>query len=245
VAASLEIIATIGDREVDRDEVRRWESERAVKVAQNLGMELPGGDLAARREALVRKKLELGHGAIEAGLARQLRVSARSSRLMSALSRGRRRFCAVELSGPEGSAEALPAFYREAMGSGDEAALLASSPDHLLLDQAADAVQQVIETTGGAPLASRIFLDESDTSSVTSEADPDFPVQWVAVGRSAPDGPAAGGLRHQFRDGPDGFRARLMVEFPVLTPGRIVREHRWHLACEFSNWIEAANQVRV
>ena len=245
MAASLEISATIGDREVTRAEVQEWEAGRVAAVAKKLGIDPPSGDLAARREALVQRKLELGHEAIEAKLARELRLSARSSRLMSALSRGRRHYCTIELSGPAGSAEAMPAFYREAMASGDEAALLSASPDHFLLGQAPDGVQQVIETTGGAPLASRIFLDETDTSTVRSAADPDFPVQWVAVGRSAPDGPAAGGLRHQFRDGPDGFRARLTIEFPALTPGRIVRGHRWHLACEFSNWIEAANEVRV
>jgi hypothetical protein len=241
VVASLEILATIGDRKVSRAEVEEWESGRASKVAKKLGMDPLSGDLAARRQALVRRKLELGPEALEAKLARELRLSARSSRLMSALSRGRRHLCTVELSGPEGSAEAMPSFYREAMESGDEAALLIASPDHFFLGQGSDGVQQVIETTGGAPLASRIFLDERDTGTVTSAPDPDFPVQWVAVGRSSPDGPAAGGLRHQFRDGPDGFRARLTIEFPALTPGRIVREHRWHLACEFSNWIEAAS----
>jgi hypothetical protein len=63
----------------------------------------------------------------------------------------------------------------------------------------------------------------------------------VAVGRAAAGAPASGAIRHQFRDHGDGFSARLTIEFPALTPGRIVRTHRWHLACEFSNWIEAAN----
>lgn len=29
-------------------------------------------------------------------------------------------------------------------------------------------------------------------------------------------------------------------EFPLPTLRRMVSGHRWHLACEFSNWIEAA-----
>lgn len=244
MAANLEILATIGDREFSRTEVQAWESERVTKVAKKLGLGPLTGDLARRREALVQRKLELGHEALEAKLARELRLSARSSRLLSALSRGRRRVCSIELAGPRGSAEAMPAFYRQAMERGDEAPLLAASPDHFLLHRRPDGVQQVIETTGGAPLASRIFLDESETGSVSAPAEPAFPVQWVAVGRSSPDGPVAGGLRHQFGDGPDGFRARLTIEFPALAPGRIVREHRWHLACEFSNWIEAATEAR-
>ena len=244
MGANLGITATIGDREFSRAEVQAWEAERISKVAKKLGVAPLRGDLEARRQALVERKLELGHEALEAKLARELRLSARSSRLLSALSRGRRRVCTIELSGPKGSAEAMPAFYRQAMETADEAALLVASADHFLLGQRADGVQQVIETPGGAPLASRIFLDESDTGSVATVADPAFPVQWVAVGRSSPDGPVAGGLRHQFGDGPDGFQARLTIEFPALTPSRIVHEHRWHLACEFSNWIEAANAAR-
>ena len=50
-----------------------------------------------------------------------------------------------------------------------------------------------------------------------------------------------GGVRHLFRDEPNGFRARLTVEFPLTMPSYMIRQHRWHLACEFSNWIEAAN----
>jgi hypothetical protein len=243
VSASLEILAVIGNREVRRDEVQEWESERVSKVARKLGIGPLRGSLVERRQALVQHKLELGHEAIEARLAWELRLSAGSSRMMSALSRGRRRVCTVELSGPVGAAEAMPGFYRQAIDAGDEAPLLIASPDHFLLGRRPDGLQQVIETTGGAPLASRIFLDESDIGTVKTAADPDFPVQWVAVGRAGPSGPVAGGLRHQFREGPDGFRARLTIEFPALTPARIVHGHRRHLACEFSNWIEAASEA--
>jgi hypothetical protein len=52
-----------------------------------------------------------------------------------------------------------------------------------------------------------------------------------------------GAIRHQFRDEPNGFAARLTGEFPVATPLTLIRAHQWHLACEFSNWIEAANSV--
>lgn len=136
----------------------------------------------------------------------------------------------------------MPAFYKAAIDAGDEAPLLAASPDHWLLRRRDDGVQQVIETTGGSPLASCIYLDESEVGPLRTPADPTFPVQWVACGRSRPDGPPAGALRHQFRDEPDGrFTARLTIEFPRLTPTRLVAGHRWHLACEFSNWIEAAN----
>lgn len=246
MAGALDITAVFGDTEVSRAEVLEWEGRRAAVVYKKLGMGAPPDDVLARRAALVARKLELGHAEIERRLARQMAVAARSSRLMSALSRGGRRLCVVELRGKGGSAEAMPAFYRAAMDSGDEAPLLAASPDHWMLGKRDDGIQQVIETTGGSPLASRIYLDENEVGPVSTPADPTFPVQWVALGRAHLHGPPAGALRHQFRDEPDGsFTARLTIEFPRATPARLVAAHRWHLACEFSNWIEAASGVRA
>jgi hypothetical protein len=240
----LDITATIGDRSVSRAEVLEWEGRRAAAVYKKLGMGTPPEDVAARRARLVAKKLELGHAEIERRLARQIAMAARSSRLMSALSRGGRRLCTVELRGAGGTAEAVPAFYRAAMEADDEAPLLAASPDHWVLCKRGEGVQQVIETTGGSPLAARIFLIDDEVGPIDTPADPSFPVQWVSFGRARLDGPPSGALRHQFRDEPGGgFTARLTIEFPRVTPARLVDAHRWHLACEFSNWIEAASAV--
>jgi len=237
-----DITAVLGDRSASRAEVLEWEGRRAAVVFKKLGMGAPPGDVAAAREALVAKKLGLGHAEIERRLARQMAMATRSSRLMSALSRGRRRLCVTELRCGEGSAESMPAFYKAAMDSGEEAPLLAASPDHWMLRKRDDGIQQVIETTGGSPLTSCIDLDENEVGPISTPADPSFPVQWVAFGRARLDGPPAGALRHQFRDEPGGgFTARLTIEFPRVTPARFVDAHRWHLACEFSNWIEAAN----
>jgi hypothetical protein len=238
---ALNITADIDGVSVSRDRVLAWEEQRARKVCGKLGVE-PSGDLAQMREALVARKLELGQRALEELLARELRLSEWAGRFMAAVSGSRRRLCSVELHGVGvGSAEAMPRYYQGAMESGDEVALLSACPDHYILREAGGGLQQVIETTGGSPLAARIILDESDLGTVTTEADPTFPVQWVAVGRSRPGSPAAGAIRHQFRDEQDGFTVRLTGEFPIATPPFLIRAHKWHLACEFSNWIEAAN----
>ena len=68
-------------------------------------------------------------------------------------------------------------------------------------------------------------------------AEPRLPLLGLAAGL------AIGGVRHEFRDEPGGFHARLCVEFPLLTVPHLLDQHRWHLACEFSNWIEAALQT--
>lgn len=236
-------MAEIGGRSVSRDEVLAWEARRARKVCKKLGVAAPHGDVVAQREVLVARKLELGHERLGRLLARELRWSARAGRLLAALSRGRRRLCTVELTGTGGSAEAMPGYYRRAMETGDEAALLAACPDHYILCTDGDGLQQVVETTGGSPLAARIFLDETELGTVTTDADPAFPVQWVAVGATSSAGSPTGAIRHQFRDEPNGFTVRLTGEFPVATPPHLVHAHKWHLACEFSNWIEAVNSA--
>lgn len=236
------ITAEIDGRTVSRDEVLAWEARRAAKVCKKLGVSPVPEDVFAQREALVARKLEMGHERLEAMLSRQLRISAVGGSLLAGISRGRRRLCTIELTGSGGSAEAMPGYYQRAMEAGDEAALLSACPDHYILCEGSDGAQQVIETTGGSPLAARIFLEESERGTLTTLADPAFPVQWVAVGGVNPGGSPTGAIRHQFRDEPDGgFTARLTGEFPIATPPHLISGHQWHLACEFSNWIEAAN----
>jgi len=240
-AATLPITASIGGRLVSRSEVLAWEARRASKVLRKLGLGGRPMDIAAQRDALVAAKLELGHAEIERRLSRELRWSERLTGAVSALSRGRRRVCSIELACEDGSAEGVPRWYLDAMESGDEAALLLGCPDHYVLRLRGDGLQEVVETTGGAPLATRILLDPSQVPDLRTAADPDFPVQWVAAGGIRP-GATVGGLRHQFRDEPGGgFRARLTVELPATVPPHLIRAHRWHLACEFSNWIEACD----
>jgi hypothetical protein len=65
----------------------------------------------------------------------------------------------------------------------------------------------------------------------------------ASVARSV-RGTAIGGVRHLFRDEPEGFHVRLNVEFPVTVPAPLITAHCWHLACEFSNWLEFANRAR-
>jgi hypothetical protein len=46
-------------------------------------------------------------------------------------------------------------------------------------------------------------------------------------------------FRHQFWQKGNGFRAILTVEFPTRLPKRMLAEHQWRLAVEFSNWSDA------
>ena len=144
--------------------------------------------------------------------------------------------CAIELVGAGASVEEIPAWYEETIGANNDVPLIEACPDHYISRTRADGRQEVIETTGGSPTAVRMFFDDDDVSTLRSEPDSAFAVEWTSVARS-PGGVPIGGVRHLFRDEPSGFRARLTVEFPITTPSHMIRSHRWHLACEFSNWI--------
>ncbi len=117
--------------------------------------------------------------------------------------------------------------------------MIAALPEHYLIATDPSGRQEVIETNGGSPMAARFFIDYNDLSSLRSQPDSTYPIAVVGVARS-PNGAAIGGVRHQFRNEGDGFRAKLTVEFPSLIMPSVVTGHRWHLACEFSNWIRAA-----
>ena len=238
---TLPIVAHIAGRRASRDEVRGWELGRARSVARKLRVPEPPHDLAELNRRLVDRKLELGHAGIELLLDRQLAVSDRVGRASAAISRGRRRVCAAELSCETGVAEIVPAWYARTIAANQEEPLIAACPDHYLSRTNPDGTQEVIETTGGSPLPVRMFFDDLDTTSITTPVDAAFPTQWVSVARAA-DGTAIGGVRHQFRDrAGGGFDVRLTVEFPLTTLPHMIAAHRWHLACEFSNWIEFVN----
>ncbi|MDA3625694.1 hypothetical protein OU415_09620 [Saccharopolyspora sp. WRP15-2] len=95
----------------------------------------------------------------------------------------------------------------------------------------------MIEVTGGATMGSRFVIDYADTTGIPVSRNSHFPVETSGWAR-ADDGNRIGAVRHQFRDNAQGgFSAMLPVAFPATLPPWMITEHRWHLACEFSNWV--------
>lgn len=235
----VEITTAIRGRHVSRAEIQRWEDRRITAAAHKLGVHVQTcGDVARRREELVRVKLALGSTEIATRLARDVRVADVVGRAQAQVS-GRRRVSIADLFVTGGSARHFVQTFTEwTEGSCDES-MLRACPDHFVIRTRADGRQEVLETTGGSPFAARFVIDYDDVSSLVTQADSSFPHQLAGVARGS-DESAIGGVRHQFRDTDEGFHARLTVEFPLPTLGRMVSGHRWHLACEFSNWIEAA-----
>ncbi|MEZ0054365.1 hypothetical protein ABIA30_005406 [Mycobacterium sp. MAA66] len=234
-----EIVATIGGKTVSRSQILAWEDRRACAVMRKLGMDIDSADTATRRVALAERKLQLGHERIEALLGRPLRVSKFGTGALARLSAGRRRFSTIELAVNTVTSAAFVHWWNRHVVTGDEAPLLDICPDHWIVRPGLNGWQEIVETTGGSPLASRLFIDYHDVDSLQSSPDSRYDYQITAVARRH-DGTPIGGLRHQLRDTATGFQMSLTAEFPALTPPNLITGHRWHLACEFANMSERA-----
>lgn len=252
------ITADIDGEIATRLDVEHWERRRATavltKFTRRLGAHaiselLPGTsaeslrtvDLPAQRAALVALKSGLGHAGIYAMLRRELAISERTARLAVAASRGRTRHSVIRLTATDCSAIEFATWFNNLTTTNSEADMISACPDHYLLRGLADGRQEVVETTGGSPTATRFLVDYTRTEQVSVPADPDYPVQ--IVGQAVlDDGLAIGGVRHQFRDTADSMEALLTVEFPGVFPHSLITAHCWHLATEFSNWIIASQR---
>lgn len=233
------IDTVIAGRAVSRDEVLAWEARRLPKAARKIGLAVPAGDLARQRAAFTDSKLALGADEIRRRLARDIRLADLVARGSTQLSFGRRAMSVCDLHVTGGSARAFVDWFTDAGRDDYARSMIAANPDHFLIDTAPDGRQEVIEATGGSPLAMQFFVDYDDTSPLVTPRDQAFPIEAAGVARTG-GGLAIGGVRHEFRDEAGGFHARLCVEFPWLTAPYMIAQHRWHLACEFGNWIEAA-----
>lgn len=243
----LSISATINGRPVAREAVLKWEARRLAAAARKIGLSAPGGSLVTGRQAFCESKLALAPDEIRRRLRRDIGVAGTTARVTTKLSAGRRSTSTCDLDVTGGSAEAFVEWFSDVDREDYAWSMVAANPDHFLIDTAPDGRQEVIETTGGSPLATRFFVDYDDVSSLVTPADAGFELELAGVARDGGGdgvGPVIGGVRHQFRDTPDGFQARLCVEFPRVFAPWMITQHRWHLACEFSNWIEAAFAAR-
>ncbi|MCO7554364.1 hypothetical protein [Metapseudomonas otitidis] len=237
---AISIRTFIGGREIPRERVQEWERRRALAVLKKLGGEPVGDeDLKTLNHQVLERKLTLGSEGIRQLLKGELALAQPIANAVARMSCGFRRYSVTELLVDRGSAKEFVEWFLQRNELNDEVSMLAASPDHYLIQKYANGAQEVIETTGGSPLVGRFIIDYLDISSLRSLPDSHYPYQAVGVARSE-GGIAIGGVRHQFRNEAFGFRAKLLVEFPMMIMPGVVSAHRWHLASEFSNWIEAA-----
>lgn len=234
------VLRTIIDgKTYDRPAVLAWEAGRMAAVRRKLGLAPSKAPLSDQRSELAVHKLALGHDGIRRILGRGPWLSEKITRLTLRLSGNNRRFSVCEIGVSKGSAESFARWFDDRNNLDDERAMIDACPDHYIIARDPAGRQFVLETTGGSPLPGAFLVDYQDISTLHTQADPSYPHQVAGVAK-LDDGLVIGGVRHQFRQEGDGFRALLTVEFPGRVPQRMIAEHRWHLAAEFSNWIEAA-----
>ncbi|WP_435591333.1 hypothetical protein [Nocardia sp. bgisy118] len=239
---------------VDQSRVAEWERQRIAVAAARLSKDYVGvlrgelesligrytvsvGDIPAARSALSRARALLGPDALRELLASELAASDAATRTALAASGGRWAVSVTEIVSDRGSAEGFVDWFTKAKDTDDRATWTDACPDHYIIVTGPDGRQEVIEVTGGAMLASRFFVDYTDRARVAVPADPAYPLV-VAGTASLASGELIGSVCHQFRDEPGGgFRSQLKVAFPAAVPSLYIAEHRWHLACEFGNWI--------
>lgn len=222
-----------------RNAVLAWEDRRTAAVRRKLGLGRSSAPRSEQRREILESKLALGHQGLRALVKRELWMSEKITRWSVALSGDKRRFAVCEIEVATGSASRFARWFGDRNSLNDEVAMIDACPDHYIIARDGQGRQLVVETTGGSPLSSEFTVDYSDIASLHTSPDPSYPHQVAGVARLS-DGLAIGGVRHQFRQEGDGFRALLTVEFPGRVPLKMAAEHRWHLAAEFSNWIETA-----
>ncbi len=246
----------IDGRSVDQGKVVEWERRRLSVAAARLRKDYVGlltgeldsllarfavdvDDVPAARAVLARARVLIGPNGLRELLAGELVVSEAATRATLAASGGRWAVSTVEIASDRGTAQGFIDTFDRARVSNDQAFWTDACPDHYIIATMADGRQEVVEVTGGAMLASRFLVEYTDPAKVVVPADPSYPFA-VAGAAKLGDGVLIGGVCHQFRDEPGGgFRSQLKVAFPAAVPGLHIREHQWHLATEFGNWIEA------
>ncbi len=211
---------TIKGKAVSEEELLRWEVERS-RVAL----------------ALLRRKLGVAN--LQALLKEETDESDREMQQSVRESHGKFTASSTELEVKGLKAEQFLAWFRERVQHNDQLAMGLACPEHYVVTPTDDGRLDVIETTGGYGLPDRFFVRLGEGASACpnpADIDPAYPQLWAGRAFLA-DGTEWGRVTHQFADTSDGFKAKLTIYFPEKAPTGLIEGHRWHLACEFTNWV--------
>ncbi len=247
------ITTFIDGREIPESEVLDWEFTRMKAAWRKLldiedagfSPEFPSWienrDLNKMREDILKVKMNLGMNYLKRFLVKDWAFGNTMSRIAADLSFGKRKYSITEflVEGEDLTPEKAAEKINEIMMVNTmqhEAINLNTNPDHYVLRKVADGSQEVIEYTGGSPFPTNFFAHYGDMEGLKSELTEGYTVQIAGCARLS-DGFVIGGIRHQIRQEENGIRFKALVEFPALLPDYFIRQHQYHLACEFGHWL--------
>lgn len=250
-----DLVFEINGKVVSHDKVNEWEFKRMVavhkvlktmegaKFSPNFDKWIKDKKIDAMRSDILKVKMQLGIDKMRSELKIRSNLADVISKFSNILT-NKRKFSMTEIVIPNTNLtpeELLDRIIDIMMVNNDKhlEINLNTNPDHYVLQEVTDNIQEVLETTGGAPLPTHFFAHYNDEEKLQSSFDPKFDVQAPGTARLE-DGTIIGGVRHQVGREKNGLRFRALVEFPAVLPNYMIKEHQLHLACEFGHWISAA-----
>lgn len=116
-----------------RQEILDLEGKRSRVAGKKLGLQFTNETLSQIRQALLERKLELGHEGMQQCCQKDIALSSRIFKLLSSLSRGRLKTSQIEIEVQGLSAKVFLDWFEGRNEVADEAALLAAHPEHYII----------------------------------------------------------------------------------------------------------------
>lgn len=226
----------IDQKEFTIDELKAWKKKRRKKVLHNLKSDITGDENTD--EKCLELKLKYSYEDMIKLLHKKLFIGTVGMKIASFISFGKRRNAITVIYVDGIDAKTMNEKVDELMLKNREEykrANLNVCPDHYVLNPH-NGILEVIETTGCAPVPTQFFITFNDERGIKEPRDLNYEYQSTGVAKLK-DGTIIGGVRHQFKNTDKGVKARLLVEFPIICPKILIREHQKHLAAEWSGWI--------
>ncbi len=232
------ITVLIDGKVFEIDKIHEWETARVKASEKKLHKKTGKHIQVTDADELAETKAAISDDEILQAFKREVSFSNFCTDIVVRLSGKKRKFSVTEIDVDFCSAKQLSQLYDDMMLNNtpdNRYCCLRANPDHYLLRSTTESTQEVLEVTGGLPVASLFDIHYGDFAGLQSPEDADYPLQAAGVSYLK-NGLAIGAVRHQMKDTESGCHIKLTVEFPALMPDRNLKIHQYHLACEFYNW---------
>lgn len=247
------IIFTIDNKEISFERILQWEFKRLVrahKVLTNVygihfqdevSQWIKTKNIHALDKEITRVKLTIEPDKLREALKSKYDLGNAALMVAEKMSAGKRRFSTTEIFVPESDLSAEDAAEKifNIMQTNTDFNMrlnLDASPDHYIFRKSGENVQEIVEISGGTVVPQHYFIHYDDLQGVQSEASQDYPIQIAGTMRLS-NKTIIGAIRYQFKPEGDGFKVKILMEYPKLIPIEVVRNQQIHQAGEFGHWI--------